>query len=262
VIACYLSKNIDMTNNQHASAIDGKRVLITGGTTGIGRQIALEIAAQGGNVLIAGRDEQHLADVMRDSSEAVSKGALNGIVADLATPDGIARLFETADNQFGGPLDVLINNAALAYNSITEGSYAEWKEVVNTNLLGYMACTHEAITRMKKNKNGYIIHIGSMSANVREQGSSVYVATKSGIQGFSESLRKEVNEKGIRVTLIEPGAVDTDMQPQETGEKKAATKEHEMLQADDIAGAVIYALTQAERCDVVEIRLRPRLQLI
>jgi len=249
-----------MVLQQETSKLNGRCVLITGGTTGIGREIAFEIAAFGANVLIVGRDEQHLDDTLRESSRA--NLTIKGVLADLSTPEGIKKVFEEVDKQFNGQLDVVINNAALAYQSATEGNYQEWKEVVETNLLAYIACTNEAVKRMEKPKSGHIIYIGSMSADVREQGSSVYVATKAGIQGFSESLRKEVNEKGILVTVIEPGAVDTDMQPQSTDEKKSATEDHQMLQASDIAQAVIYALTQAERCDVVEIRLRPRLQLI
>ena len=107
---------------------------------------------------------------------------------------------------------MVVNNAALAYQSIMEGDYNDWQYIVQTNLLGYMACAHEAIERMKMNGGGHIVNIGSMSAHVREKNSSVYVATKSGVQGFSEALRKEVNELGIKVTLIEPGAVGTDMQ--------------------------------------------------
>lgn len=237
-------------------------MVITGGTTGIGRELALEIAALGGEVLIAGRDEQHREEAMNDGRQAAGEDAINGVIADVATSDGVTRLFEESDQRFGGEVDVLINNAALAYNSAVDGSYAEWKEVVDTNLLGYIACTHEAVKRMTKSGHGHIVFIGSMSAGVREQGSSVYVATKSGVEGFAESLRKEVNDKGIRVTLIEPGAVDTDMQPQSTDEKKQATEQSEMLKAEDIAAAVIYALSQDERCDVAEIRLKPRLQLI
>jgi short-subunit dehydrogenase len=249
-----------MLPQQETSKLNGRCVLITGGTTGIGREVALEIAALGGNVLIVGREEQHLDETLQESNQA--NLTLKGIVADLSTPEGVTQVFEEADNHFNGQLDIMINNAALAYQSATEGNYEEWKEVVETNLLAYIACTNEAVKRMEKSKSGHIINIGSMSADVREQGSSVYVATKAGIQGFSESLRKEVNEKGILVTVIEPGAVDTDMQPQSTDDKKSAVEEHQMLQASDIAQAVIYALTQAERCDVVEIRLRPRLQLI
>ena len=159
-------------------------------------------------------------------------------------------------------MDVLINNAAIAYQSVLDGVYDDWKKIIDTNLVGYIACTRMAADRMIKSGTGHIIHIGSMSADVRERGSSVYVATKSGIQGFAESLRKEVNEKGIKVTLIEPGAVDTDMQPQQTTEKHEATEEGKMLQAADVAAAVIYALSQEKRCDVVELRIRPHLQLI
>jgi short-subunit dehydrogenase len=249
-----------MLSQQETSKLNGRCVLITGGTTGIGREVALEIAALGGNVLIVGREEQHLDETLQESNQA--NLTLKGIVADLSTPEGVTQVFEEADNHFNGQLDIMINNAALAYQSATEGNYEEWKEVVETNLLAYIACTNEAVKRMEKSKSGHIINIGSMSADVREQGSSVYVATKAGIQGFSESLRKEVNEKGILVTVIEPGAVDTDMQPQSTDDKKSAVEDHQMLQASDIAQAVIYALSQAERCDVVEIRLRPRLQLI
>ena len=101
-----------------------------------------------------------------------------------------------------------------------------------------------------------------MSADVREKGSSVYVATKAGIQGFSETLRKEVNPLGVKVTLIEPGAVGTDMQPSTPDEQREKTKELEMLKAEDIAQCVLYVLTQPKRCDVVEVKIRPHLQLI
>jgi NAD(P)-dependent dehydrogenase (short-subunit alcohol dehydrogenase family) len=251
-----------MTSIEKTSNITGRSVLITGGTTGIGREIALQLAALGCNVLISGRDERHLEETLNDIRQSSSTSQINGIIADVSTSEGITKLFEEADSLFGGKLDVMINNAALAAGSATEGSYEEWQQVVNTNLLSYIACSNFAIKRMADVPNAHIVYIGSMSADVRETGSSVYVATKAGIQGFAESLRNEINKQGIRVTLIEPGAVDTDMQPDETEEKKSATERHEMLTASDIAGAVIYALSQDARCDVVEIRLRPRLQLI
>lgn len=242
--------------------ISGLTVLITGGTTGIGRETALQLAELGANVLICGHDEQHLQDTISDRHKGNRHGALNSVIADVSTPEGIAKLFEEADSLFGSRLDVLINNAAIAYQSVLDGTYDDWKKVIDTNLLGYIACTRQAIDRMLTAGTGHVIHVGSMSADVRETGSSIYVATKSAIQGFAESLRKEVNEKGIKITLIEPGAVDTDMQPKETSEKHAATKEGTMLRAADIASAVIYVLAQDKRCDVVEIRIRPHLQLI
>lgn len=242
--------------------ISGLAIVITGGTTGIGRETALQLAKLGANVLICGTDQQHLNDVLYSRAKDKGSGALNGVVADVSNPEGIARLFEEADSVFGSRLDVLINNAAISYQSVLDGTYDDWEKVININLLGYIACTRMALDRMIKSEAGHIIHIGSMSADVHERGSSIYVATKSGIQGFAEALRKEVNEKGIKVTLIEPGAVDTDMQKKGTFEKKHAVEEGKMLQAADIAAAVIYTLSQEKRCDIVEMRIRPHLQLI
>lgn len=114
---------------------------------------------------------------------------------------------------------------------------------------------------MKAAGSGHIVNIGSMSADVRETGSSAYVATKAGIQGFSEALRKEVNAHGIKVTLIEPGAVGSDMQPEkETHAAKAVSGD--MLKAEDIAACVRYCLTQPSRCDVVAVSIRPHHQEI
>ena len=155
-----------------------------------------------------------------------------------------------------------INNAALGYNSVMEGEYKDWQYIVSTNLLGYMAMAHEAIERMKVHGQGHILNVGSMSADVREKDSSVYVATKAGIQGFSEALRKEVNPLGIKVTLIEPGAVGTDMQPQTPDEQRKLQEKMEMLKSEDIAASLLYALTQPRRCDVVVIQIRPHLQSI
>lgn len=101
-----------------------------------------------------------------------------------------------------------------------------------------------------------------MSADVREKDSSVYVATKAGVQGFSESLRKEVNELGIKVSLIEPGAVGTDMQPVSVPDQQQKEEKLEMLTAEDIAAAVLYVVSQPKRCDVVDVKIRPHLQLI
>jgi NADP-dependent 3-hydroxy acid dehydrogenase YdfG len=239
--------------------VAGKSILITGGTTGIGRATAILLAAQGARVMIFGRHEQELKDAMGDIQAA--GGEVKGLTADAANPEDIQRVFKELDREMGN-LDILINNAALGYHSIMEGNYQEWQYILHTNLLGYMAMTHEAIERMKKNSWGHIVNIGSMSADVREKNSSVYVATKAGIEGFSEALRKEVNPLGIKVTLIEPGAVGTDMQPQSPEEQRQLIEKMEMLKAEDIAACVLYTITQPKRCDVVMLQIRPHLQSI
>ena len=241
-------------------SVKGKSVLITGGTTGIGRATAILLAQQGANVMFFGTDEPHLKEALSDVQRAAS-GAVYGFIADIGTEMGLQQVFSEVDSKFER-LDVLINNAALPYGSVTEGSYNEWKRIVDTNLLAYLVCASEAHKRMKKHGEGHIVNIGSMSADVREEGSSVYVATKSGIQGFSESLRNQINPDGIKVSLVEPGAVDTDMQAESTEKKKENVKNLEMLTANDIAIAVLYCLSQPKRCDVVDIKIRPHLQLI
>ena len=236
----------------------GKAAIVTGGTTGIGRATAIRLAAEGAKVLICGRHRPELDEAM-----AHLRGAgrdVYGLTADLSRIEEVGRVFAEADRTLGR-LDVLVNNAALGAGAVGDPSEEDWEYVVRTNLVGYMACTREAVARMKAAGAGHIVNIGSMSADVREKGSSVYVATKSAIQGFSEALRKEVNEQGIKVSLIEPGAVGTDMQPDK--ETHAAQAESgEMLKAEDIAECVAFCLTRPGRCDVVAMSVRPHRQEI
>ena len=255
-----LRLNIDSSLfNYQLEPVADKSILITGGTTGIGRSTAILLAAQGARVMIFGRHDQELQDAMKDIQ--ATGGEVLGLTADIADPDDVQRVFREADNQMDR-LDILINNAALGYNSVMEGNYQEWQYIVKTNLLGYMAMAHEAIARMKQHGEGHIVNIGSMSADVREKDSSVYVATKAGIQGFSEALRKEVNPLGIKVTLIEPGAVGTDMQPQTPEAQRQLIEKMEMLRAEDTAASIMYTITQPKRCDVVNLQIRPHLQSI
>lgn len=241
-----------------SEGIKDKKILITGGTTGIGRAAVLMLAQLGAKVVFCGRNQDPLEDTLNDLSDT---SKVKGITADLSKKEDIKNVFKEADDFLGG-LDVLINNAALGYGSITEGNFEEWQYILNTNLMNYLSCSHEAINRFKKNGNGQILNIGSMSADVREEGSSLYVATKSAIQGFSSSLRKEVNQDNIKVSLIEPGAVNTNMQKLPEEEKEQKIKDLEMLHADDIALAIVFCIAQPQRCDIVDMKIRPLKQLI
>ncbi|PZR22630.1 MAG: oxidoreductase [Flavobacterium psychrophilum] len=245
-------------NEYLPTAVSGKNIIITGGTTGIGRATAMLLSNIGANILVVGHTEEHLKDTLEDLSE-LATGEVYSLLADLGTEQGVKSVFEQANIHFT-QLDVLVNNAALAFGTTDEGNYADWQNVVNTNLTAYIACCGEAVRQMSG--GGHIINIGSMSADVREETGSVYVATKSGIQGFSEAFRKQVNKNGIKVTLIEPGAVDTDMQPETTIEKQKEVQELKMLTAGDIAVSVLYCLSQPKRCDIVDLKIRPHLQVI
>jgi NADP-dependent 3-hydroxy acid dehydrogenase YdfG len=238
--------------------LEGKGVVISGGTTGIGRATAIVLAAQGAQVLIFGRNEKHLADALNDIKEI--GGEAYGLLADQADSKDIKRVFKEADHKLNS-FDILINNAAISGDDfINEGSYEDWEYIVKDNVLGYMGCTREALDRMRKNGSGHIVNIGSLSAKSRGGDDAVYVATKAAVQAFSESVRKAVNAEGIKVSLIEPGSVGTDMNEKTPEQQAKAEASHRMLKAEDIAWCVHYCLTQPKRCDIIEVQIRPHLQ--
>lgn len=234
----------------------GKKAIISGGTTGIGRAIAVLLASEGVDVFICGRDAQHLEDALQRIGE-VGKG--DGIAIDLADPDNIGRFFSAATQYLGG-LDIAVINAAIPAKGVTDMSEAELRYAIATDFTAYLVSAHAAAEAL--HDHGNIVFIGSMSAHMLSAESSVYAGMKYGIQGFSEALRKELAPKGIQVTNVEPGKTGADFQYQSfTAEEQAeAINKEEMLRAEDIAVGVHYALTQPSRAVVQQITIAPRQQ--
>ena len=241
-------------------SLEGKNALVTGGTTGIGRTTALLLAAQGANVIIFGRHEKELNDALNDAKEMGLQDSVRGLVADASKKEDVQKVFGVVDERFGGQLDILINNAAIAFDGLLQGGFEDWQYVLDTNILGYLACAREAVDRMKERGGGQIVNVGSISADTRSKDSTVYAATKAAIQAFSASLRKEVNLLKIKVTLIEPGLVGTDMQKETPEEQRKKEEKLEMLKAEDIAISILFSLIQPKRCDVIVMQVRPHLQ--
>ncbi|MCW1885050.1 SDR family oxidoreductase [Luteolibacter flavescens] len=240
-------------------SLDDYRILVTGGTTGIGRATALELAAKGAKVLITGTDPSHLEDAL--DSFARAPGEITGVLADLGTKEGVLEVFAAVDQQLGG-LDIAILNAGIAESGpLLEMSHDICHEIVNVNLGGYISCALESLKRMS-GEGGQIILIGSMSAEECGKNAATYVASKSGVRGFAKSLRKEANPLGIRVSLIEPGKTGSDMQDSPPSEQEEAQEEMKMLTAEDVARSVMFVLSQPDRCDIVMLQLRPRLEEI
>lgn len=235
-----------------APSLRGKRVLITGGTTGIGRAIARLLASEGAAIFTFGRHERELEDALKDIS-AVG-GEPSGMVADASKREDVALVFQEADRLLGG-VDVLIANAAVAAEALESESEDDWRYAVETNFVGYLAFARGAVLRMKEQGGGHIVLIGSMSAEYRGKDSSVYVATKSALQGFAMSFRKEVSAHGVKVTLIEPGLVGSDMIDATPSAQRKKIERGHMLRAEDIAVAVHYALTQPKRCVVMSMQI-------
>lgn len=239
-----------------------KKVFLTGGTAGIGKATALLLAQMGFELYIIGRDRNKMDAVLRDARDLNLKHSIIGIIEDLNDQQNIEELLPKIWQDYG-PFDVLINNAGIGFGTVLGTTIEELSYMVNTNLISYMQLAAFFAERMKgEGIQGDIINIGSMSADSRDADSSGYVASKSGIQGFTEAFRKEVNPYNIRVTLIEPGLVNSDMQAYDSQEKKELQEKGEMLEANDIANLIVYILQQNRRVSIVEVKIKPSHQII
>jgi NADP-dependent 3-hydroxy acid dehydrogenase YdfG len=237
-------------------SLDGKKALITGGTTGIGRAIAVLLASYGAEVFICGRDPRHLEDALQQINQ-VGKGA--GIALDLADPDNVKRFFDAGISALGG-IDVAVINAAISAGGLAELSEADLLYAVAVDFTAYLLSAHAATRALTD--HGDIVFIGSMSAHNLSADTSVYAGIKHGIQGFAEALRKELAPKNIRVALVEPGKTGADMQYEDYSAEEQARmiEKEEMLRAEDIAVGVHYILTQPNRAIVQQLTIAPRQQ--
>jgi NADP-dependent 3-hydroxy acid dehydrogenase YdfG len=210
-------------------------------------------------VVVYGRHEQELQDTMRELKEI--GGEYLGLTADNAYEDQILRVFQETRNRFGD-IDILVNNAAMPAQSTLDMSYDDMLYVLRVNILGYLVCAREAVAMMRRKGKGHIVNVGSLSAKVRETGSDVYVATKAGIEAMSESLRKVLYQEHIRISLIEPGKVGSNLQkePPDVNEQLQEEAEGSSLEAEDIARAIYYTLTQPERSTILMMRIAPTMQ--
>ncbi len=162
-----------------------------------------------------------------------------------------------------GGLDVLVNNAGvMLLGTIVGADTEDWRRMIDTNVLGLMYMTHAAIDGMVEQASGDIVNISSVAGRTARKGAGVYNASKWAVNAFSESLRQEVTGRGVRIGLVEPGAVDTELREHITQpEAKAAAYEHatrmRALQSDDVARAILYLVTQPPHVAVNEVLVRP-----
>jgi clavulanate-9-aldehyde reductase len=239
--------------------LSGRTIAITGASSGIGEATALACAAAGAAVALAARREDRIADLARRIED--DGGRAVALPTDV-TDERQARAFvEHAYEQLGS-LDGLVNNAGVMLLGPVAGAPTdEWRRMIDVNLLGLLYCTHAALPVMLNNSRGDIVNVSSVAGRVAGAGAAVYNMTKFGVGAFSEALRQEVTAAGIRVTIVEPGAVTTELQEQNRPEIQEMLAKRfgdiRPLQADDIARAVVYALAQPDHVSVNEILVRP-----
>jgi NADP-dependent 3-hydroxy acid dehydrogenase YdfG len=241
------------------SRLEGKVALVTGASSGIGEATAIALSAEGAAVVIAARRTDRL-EALKNKLEGDGARVLAVELDVTQEPSAIAAVEQTVAQL--GRLDIVINNAGvMLLGPIVDADTEDWRRMINTNVLGLMYVTHAALPHLLKD-GGDLVQVSSVAGRQARLGSGAYNASKWGVNAFSESLRQEVTTRGVRVTLVEPGAVATELQSHIThpGAKAALERrlaEMRPLQATDIAGAVLYAVTQPQHVSINEILIRP-----
>lgn len=239
-----------------SSDLQGKVALVTGASSGIGRATALALSRAGVTVAAGARRVDRLKELVESAP-----GEMLAVHLDVADEQSVTDAVAAVVERFGR-LDVLVNNAGLMQSGMIVGADTrEWVRMVQTNLLGSMFAVHSALPHLIASK-GAVVQVSSTAGRTASLGSGAYAATKFGITAFSESLRQEVTALGVRVIVIQPGFVATELTDHITDPvMRAAAAEigqsMRPLAPEDVAEAVVYALSQPAHISVNEILVRP-----
>jgi len=238
----------------------GKVAVITGASSGIGEAAAIALAMEGAHIVASARRMDRL-DSLKHQIELKGGDCLN-VLADVQDEKQCRALIAAAEDKHHR-VDILVNNAGVMLLSpIIEANPEDWRTMINTNVLGLMYCTHAVLPGMKSRRSGHIVNISSVAGRTARPNIGGYNASKWAVNGFSEALRQEVHMDGIRVTIVEPGVVRTELREHITNAR--IKQEHEQwassmtqLESEDIAAAIVYAVTAPERANINEILIRP-----
>ncbi|MGW3150620.1 MULTISPECIES: SDR family NAD(P)-dependent oxidoreductase [Streptomyces] len=245
--------------------LEGTVALVTGASSGIGHATALELAHEGASVALVGRREDRLTDLAGEISNAGGKALV--VPADITTSQAAAEAVERTVEGLGR-LDTLVNNAGLMLLGPTPGAdLNDWQRMVDINLMGLLHTTHAAVPHLVKaaaegpRQVADIINISSLNGRNAYAMMAVYTATKFGVTGFSEALRQELAKQHVRVSVVEPGSVDTELRTHNSDVVQqllsAGLGDIERLQSEDIADAVGYIVTRPRHVAVAELLVRP-----
>jgi len=243
--------------------LSGQVVAVTGASSGIGEATALACAQAGAAVALAARRAERIQSL---AERIISEGGRAiAVPTDVGEEAQAGAFIERAHAELGR-LDVLVNNAGvMLLGPIENAPTEEWRQMIHVNVFGVLYCTHAALPLMHEQGSGHVVNVSSVAGRVARAGSGVYNLTKFGVGAFSESLRQEAVGMGVRVTLIEPGAVSTEL----AGHNRPEVREQiakrfgdiTRLEAEDIARAILYAIGQPRHVSVNEVLVRPTEQL-
>ena len=245
--------------------LDGTVALVTGASSGIGEATARTLASHGAAVVVAARRKDRLDTLVKEIG--ASGGTALAVECDVTVQDDATALVARTVDELGR-LDTLINNAGvMLLGPIVDAPIEEWNRMVDLNLSGLLWCAHAALPHLLRaaedspRQVADLVNISSVAGRVARLGSGVYNLTKHGVGAFSESLRQEVTKRHVRVSLVEPGAVATELASHVREEVRASVMQRfadiERLEADDIADAISYVVTRPRRIAINEILIRP-----
>jgi NADP-dependent 3-hydroxy acid dehydrogenase YdfG len=244
-----------------AGKLNGKVAVVTGASSGIGEATVRSLAAEGAAVVAGARRKERLEglveEVTRDGGKAIA------VECDVTDEEQAHALVHRAIGEFGR-IDILVNNAGvMLLSKVEKGLSDEWRRMFDVNVLGLLYATDAAIEAMKEQGSGHIVNVSSVAGRKTRPTGGVYSGTKFAVNAISEALRQELLEDGIRITMVEPGAVATELTDHITDEEvREGLKQRniEPLQSEDIANAIAYAVVQPQRVSVNEILIRPTQQ--
>ena len=232
--------------------LSGQVALVSGSGRGIGRAIALDLAAHGAHVVVSARSADQIESVANEIKDAGGKAT--PIVADVADEQNVRTVFETIRQKLGR-LDILVNNAGLGlYGPVKEFEVRDFDRVIAVNLRGTFLCCQEAMRLMAQQGRGFIVNISSVVGVKGYPNQAAYTASKHGVMGLTKSLAVEAQEHDIRVSAILPGGVDTDMAARARPDLDRSI----LIRPEDVAQSVIYLLSLSDRAHVDQIQIRRR----
>ena len=232
--------------------LSGQVAIVTGAGRGIGRATSLAIASCGAHVVLAARTESQLDEIAAVITDA--GGSASKVATDVSDEQSILNLFNRVKEE-RGRLDVLINNAGMGiFGKLAEFKTEDLNAIMKINVDGTFICCREAMKMMIPNSSGYIINISSVVGLKGYPNQAAYTASKHAVVGMTKSLAVEAQENNIRVSVIHPGGVDTDMVAQARPDLDRSI----LMTVDDIAQSVMYLLSLSDSCSVDEIYIRRR----
>jgi serine 3-dehydrogenase len=244
--------------------LEGKIVLITGASSGIGEACAKKFAELKANVIITARRVERIEKLSNELSRKHNIKVLP-ISLDVRNFNSVKSFYENLAPEWKA-IDILVNNAGLArgLDKFYEGKIEDWDEMIDTNIKGLLYMSRVVVPQMVEREYGHIINIGSTAGHEPYPMGNVYVATKFAVKALSQSFRIDLLEKGIKVTSVDPGMVETEFSKVRFhGDEQRAKRVYEGLQPltpDDVADAVIFAATRPRHVNINQIVLTPLAQ--